>query len=106
MADCGVVMMTASSREEAEKIAQSLVEKRLAACAQIISDIQSIYWWEGKLCNDKEVFFMAKTTAQLFSELTLEVKKLHSYKVPEIVFLPIQDGSKEYMDWICEVTKK
>ena len=106
MTDCGIVFMTASSREEAEKIANSLVEKRLAACAQIISDIQSIYWWEEKLCNDKEVFFVAKTTAALFSELTLEVKRLHTYKVPEIVFLPIQDGLPEYLDWMHQVTKQ
>ena len=106
MTDSGIVFMTASSREEAEKIANSLVEKRLAACVQIISEIKSVYWWEGKICDEKEVFFTAKTTAGLFPELASEVKALHSYEVPEIVFVPIQDGQKDYMDWISGVTKK
>ena len=106
MTNSGIVFMTASSIEEAEKIANSLVGKRLAACVQIISEIKSTYWWEGKICNEKEVFFIAKTTARLFSELAEEVKQLHSYKVPEIVFVTVQDGLKDYMDWISEVTKK
>ena len=106
MTDCGIVFMTASSREEAEKIANSLVEKQLAACVQIVSDIQSIYRWEGKVCNDREVFFTAKTTEKLFPELLQEVKALHSYKVPEIVFMPICAGAADYMSWIHEVTKK
>jgi periplasmic divalent cation tolerance protein len=106
MTEKGIVFMTAASREEADKIADLLVEKRLAACVQIISDIKSVYWWEGKICRDDEVFFIAKTTKQLFPDLTEEVKKLHSYKVPEIVFVPIQVGSKEYMEWIHKVTKE
>ena len=106
MTNSGIVFMTASSHEEAEKIANSLVGKRLAACVQIISEIKSTYWWEGKICNEKEVFFIAKTTAKLFPELAEEVKELHSYEVPEIVFVPIQEGLKEYMDWVSEVTKK
>ncbi|MEI6125532.1 MAG: divalent-cation tolerance protein CutA [Pseudomonadota bacterium] len=106
MTDCGIVFMTASSRGEAEKIAKSLVEKQLAACVQIFADIQSMYWWEGKICNEKEVFFTAKTTEELFPALVQEVKSLHSYKVPEVVFVPIKNGSHEYMDWIHEVTMK
>ena len=105
MTEKGIVFMTASSREEADKIAELLVEKRLAACVQIISDIKSVYWWEGKICRDDEVLFTAKTTWQLFPELAEEVKKLHSYEVPEIVFVPIREGSKNYMDWIEEVTR-
>ena len=106
MTDSGIVFMTASSREEAEKIATTLVEKRLAACVQIISEIKSVYWWEGKICDENEVLFIAKTTARLFPELASEVKALHSYEVPEIVFVTIQDGLQDYMDWIGEVTKK
>lgn len=106
MTDYGVVFMTTSSREEAEKIAGHLVEKRLVACAQIVSEIQSIYWWQGKICNDKEVLFTAKTTARLFSELVKEVKELHSYEIPEIIFVPIQQGSQDYLGWISEVTKR
>lgn len=100
MTDCGIVLMTAASREEAEKIANFLVEERLAACAQIISDIQSIYWWEGKICREGEVFFMAKTTREAFPLLEAAVKKLHSYTVPQIVFIALEDGSADYLDWI------
>ncbi len=105
MTDKGIVFMTASSSQEADLIANRLVEKRLAACVNIISQIKSLYWWEGKICNDEEVLLTAKTTARIFPELVREVKKLHSYEVPEIVFTPIQDGSKEYLNWITEVTK-
>jgi len=105
MTDCGVVFMTAASREEAEKIAHHLVQNRLAACVQLLSDIQSLYWWEGKMCNDKEVLLSAKTTEKLFPELVAAVKSLHSYQVPEIVFVPIEDGLPAYLDWIHEVTK-
>ncbi len=106
MSDCGIVFMTAAKREEAETIAKSLVEKRLAACVQIVSDIRSLYWWDGKVCDDPEVLFTAKTTEALFPELSAEVKRLHSYDVPEIVFVPIKDGSPEYMSWIADVTRK
>ncbi len=105
MTDCGVVFMTAASREEAEKLAHHLVQNRLAACVQLLSDIQSLYWWEGKMCNDKEVLLSAKTTEKLFTELVAAVKSLHSYQVPEIVFVPIEDGLPAYLDWIHEVTK-
>ncbi len=103
MTDCGIVLMTAASREEAEKIANVLVEERLAACAQIISDIHSIYWWEGKIQRKGEVFFMAKTTREAFPLLEAAVKKLHSYEVPEIVFLALEDASADYLDWIREM---
>lgn len=106
MTDCGVVLMTAPSRQEAEKIANFLVEERLAACAQIISSIESIYWWEGKVCRDDETFLMAKTTRELFPDLADAVKKLHSYKVPQIVFVPITAGSIDYIDWLRETVKK
>ena len=104
MTDCGVVLITASTRKEAETIARILVEKKLAACANIFPEIFSLYWWKGKICEDKEIFLTAKTTSRLFSALCREVKAIHSYDVPEIVFLPIQDGSEEYLNWISEVT--
>jgi periplasmic divalent cation tolerance protein len=105
MAEEGIVFMTAASQDEAERIANHLVENRLAACVNIISSIKSIYWWEGKICDESEVFFIAKTTARLYPELEEAVKMLHSYKVPEVIFIPIQEGSKSYLDWIREVTK-
>ena len=103
MTDCGIVLMTAATREEAEKIANYLVEERLAACAQIISDIRSIYWWEGKIRREAEVFFMAKTTRYAFPRLEAAVKMLHSYKVPQIVFIPIEEGTADYLGWLREM---
>jgi periplasmic divalent cation tolerance protein len=105
MTDYGAVFMTAASVEEAETIAAALVEKKLAACVNIISAVQSIYWWEGKICREKEVFMMAKTKTSLFPRLAAEVKALHSYKVPEIILLPIAEGSAEYLQWIGDVTE-
>jgi len=97
--------MTAPSRDEANSIADQLVHARLAACVQIIPQIESIYWWDGKVCRDQEVMLMAKTTRALFSELVAQVRQLHSYVVPEIVFVSIQEGSQDYVRWIMDVTK-
>jgi len=105
MTDYGVVFITASSHEEAEKIASGLVEKKLVACVNIFPGIQSLFWWEGNLCREQEVFMMAKTRAALFPQVRDEVKKLHSYKVPEIILLPIAEGSADYLEWIQGVTK-
>ena len=104
MTGCGAVFITASSHEEAEKIAVTLVAKKLAACAQIISEIKSFFWWQGRLCKEKEVLLMAKTTQKLFPLLVDEVKAIHSYEVPEIIMLPIQDAASDYVEWIREVT--
>ncbi len=106
MTGSGIVFMTASSREEADLIANELVGKKLAACVNILPQIKSVYWWEGKICRDMEVFCIAKTTKALFPKLLEHVKKLHSYMVPEILFIPIQDGLPEYLDWIQTVTSK
>ncbi|MBN2106228.1 MAG: divalent-cation tolerance protein CutA [Deltaproteobacteria bacterium] len=106
MTDCGVVLMTAASRDEAEKIANFLVEERLAACAQIIAPIQSIYWWEDKICREEEIFFMAKTTRSVFPRLVEAVQRMHSYQVPQLVFVPIADGSANYMGWLRGMVDK
>ena len=106
MTDYGMVFMTASSRQEAETIGRYLVEQRLAACAQIVSDIRSFYWWEGKFCDEPEVLFLAKTTADLFPKLAEAVTRLHSYDVPEVVFVPIQDATDAYLNWISAVTRQ
>ncbi len=99
-----IVFITVLSPEEGEKIANSLVKKRLAACVNIVPGLRSIYRWEGKICDDKELLLIAKTTEGLFARLETEVKSLHSYKVPEIIALPIVNGSKDYLDWIDENT--
>ncbi|MCX8043224.1 MAG: divalent-cation tolerance protein CutA, partial [Desulfobacterota bacterium] len=70
----------------------------------IITEIQSLYWWEGNICNDREILLLAKTTDRLFPKLVEAVKTLHSYQVPEIVFTPIMHGLPQYLAWIHEVT--
>ncbi len=105
MTDKGIVYITASSRKEAVTLAKCLVKNRLVACVNILPEVMSWYWWEGKICNEKEFLLIAKTTARLFTELKEEVKVHHSYEVPEIIFVPIQDGSQKYLDWISDVTK-
>lgn len=99
-----VVFITVPSPEEGKKIAKALVEKRLAACVNIVPGLRSIYRWEGKICDDKELLLIAKTTEGLLKVLEQEVKSLHSYKVPEIIALPIVNGSRDYLEWIDENT--
>ena len=100
-----IIFITASSEEEAKKIATALVEERLVACANIIPKIISIYWWENKVCQGDEVMLFAKSTQPLFSTIKDRVKSLHSYKVPEIISFPISEGLPEYLNWIEDVTK-
>ncbi len=97
----GVVLVTASSQQEAEKIASSLVELQLAACVSIFP-IQSIYTWQGKVHNGQEWQLLIKTNLTLFSSLEAKIKELHSYEVPEIIALSILAGSQQYLSWIEE----
>jgi periplasmic divalent cation tolerance protein len=105
MSEFGMVFMTASSRQEAETIGRSLVEKRLAACFQVLSECRSLYWWEGALCTENEIMCIAKTRASLFEALAAEIRRLHSYSVPEIVYVPIQTATGDYLDWIAAETR-
>jgi len=99
-----VVFITASSEEEAVKIAKQLVEAKLVGCVNIIKDIRSIYRWEGTVEDEPEVLMIAKTQKTLFNDLMKKVKELHSYTVPEIIALPIVEGSEDYLKWLKEVT--
>jgi periplasmic divalent cation tolerance protein len=100
----GVVLVTASSQEEAQKIARSLVVWKLAACVTLLP-VQSIYTWEGELHADSEFQLIAKTDLSKFSELEAAITNLHSYAVPEIIVLPIVAGSESYLKWIGEQLK-
>jgi len=100
-----IIFITASSSEEAQNIATALVEEKLVACVNIIPQIRSIYWWEGKVCQDDEVMLISKTKQSLFTLLMDRVKALHSYEVPEIIAFPISEGSPEYLSWIENITK-
>jgi periplasmic divalent cation tolerance protein len=106
MTDYAVVYITAATTVEAEKIASAIVEQKLVACVNMIPGMTSLFWWEGKLCREPEVFMMAKTQTRLFPQVVAAVKKLHSYKVPEIIMLPITEGAADYLQWIQDVTQK
>ena len=105
MSDYSVVFMTASSHEEAENIAENLVSHKLAACVNILPNIKSFYWWENKLRKDDELLLIAKIKISNFKELEKAVKEMHSYDVPEIILLSIEDGANTYLDWINQVTR-
>jgi len=102
MTDCIVVFVTAGSEAEAETIAKTLVDEQLAACVNILSPMRSIYRWEGKLSDDREWLLVIKTRMDRFSAVEEKVKVLHSYQVPEVIALPIVQGSEGYLHWLSE----
>ena len=106
MTDSLVVLITAATEDEAAAIAKALVEGRLAACVNIVKQIRSIYRWQGKVEDEQEVLMIAKTRKELFADLVLQVKELHSYAVPEIIAMPIVEGSEGYLAWIETETGK
>ncbi len=95
-----VVLMTAANREEAGRIAEELVSARLAACVQILPEIQSVYRWQGKVERETEVLLLAKTIRGKFDELDRKVRASHSYETPEIVALPVTAISEPYLEWL------
>ena len=102
MSDAIVVFMTASSVGEARRIADQLVETRLAACVQVLPEIESIYRWQGEVQREKEVLILVKTTAEQFAELEKSVRAIHSYDTPEIVAVRMSDVSEPYRAWLTE----
>ncbi len=106
MTDKIIIMVTAASRRECRKIARHLVAARLAACVNITPPIESIYRWEGKIADEKEFLMLIKSTRELFPEIKLEIAKLHSYHTPEIICLPILDGSRNYLQWVTDSVKQ
>jgi periplasmic divalent cation tolerance protein len=99
------VFITAPNEDMAASIARALVESKLAACANIIKSIRSIYTWQGKVQDDQEVLMIVKTRRTLFDALISKVKEFHSYEVPEIIALPIVAGSEDYLKWMRESTE-
>jgi periplasmic divalent cation tolerance protein len=100
-----VILVTASSRQESRKIARQLVEEKLAACVNITTTVESVYRWEGKVTAEKEFLLLIKSNRELFPEIKAEISKVHSYHTPEIVCLPIIDGSRNYLQWIADSVK-
>ncbi len=82
------------------RIAEMLVSRKLAACVQVLPEMQSVYFWKGEVQRDRERLILAKTTRANFEALEREVRAIHSYETPEIVALPIVAGSKNYLDWL------
>lgn len=100
-----LVLVTAGSYEEGERIGKGLVEAGLAACCNILPDVTSIFQWKGEVCKEKEVLLIIKSKGSLFNKLKESVKRLHSYEVPEIIAFPISLGSADYFKWMDEVIK-
>ena len=99
-----VVLVNAASAEQADSIAQTLVDERLAACANIVSPIRSVYRWKGEVETATEHLMIIKTRANLIVKVAARVKGLHSYEVPEVIALPIVAGARSYLDWVFEST--
>jgi len=100
MTDKIVVFSTASSADEAEKIARGLVNEHLAACVNVVPAIRSFYRWQGKIEDSAEFLLVIKSSRERFDSLRSSLEKMHSYEVPEVIALPIVDGAKNYLNWM------
>ncbi len=100
-----IVLMTAPDITEAEKIAGELVKDSLCACVNIVNKVRSIYRWQGEVCRDTEALCIIKTVRGNFEALKDKIKSMHSYTVPEIIGLPIEEGSDKYLKWLAKETK-
>lgn len=100
-----VVFVTCGSAKEARKIADRLLDKRLVACANIISGVESKFWWKEKIDKAAETLIMMKTLSKNFAKVEKEVRRFHSYEVPEIIAMPIVAGSRDYFRWISRSVK-
>jgi|SRR5208283_30028 len=99
-----VIFITAPNEEEGAKIARTLVEERLAGCVNIVRPVRSIYRWRDNIEDDTETLMIVKTQKGLFESLSSRVRELHSYTVPEIIAVPVVQGSRDYLKWLEEVT--
>jgi periplasmic divalent cation tolerance protein len=100
MTDKRLVLTTCSSLEEARSIAQTLVERQLAACVNIVPQIESVYRWHGDLETATEWLLLIKTSAEVFDRLRETLSELHSYEIPECIAIAVEDGSPPYLEWI------
>jgi len=100
-----IVLVTTASEVEATTIGKTIVKQGLAACANILALKKSIFQWEGQIVEEQECLIMMKSRSDLFDDLAMAVKRLHSYKVPEIVAVPIVQGSQDYLKWVMESTR-
>lgn len=107
MTDKIIVLVTCASRGEARRIARAVVESRLAACVNVMgSPVESIYHWNGKVETAREFLMLIKTSRKRFASLESEVRRMHSYAVPEIVAVPVEQGSRPYLAWIEQSVRR
>jgi periplasmic divalent cation tolerance protein len=103
-ADKAVVLVTTATKEEAERIAQLLLDRRKVACVNIVPGMHSVFWWQGKLESAQESLLIAKTRTSLVPQVVDLVRGAHSYTVPEIIALPVVAGNQDYLEWIDQET--
>lgn len=106
MTDYLTVLTTTDAQEAAGALAESAVNARVAACAQIVGPITSVYWWEGKVQREQEWQIIFKTTAELYDALETHIKAEHTYDVPEVIAGPIVAGNPDYLRWLSEETRE
>ncbi|MCW4034821.1 MAG: divalent-cation tolerance protein CutA [Candidatus Bathyarchaeota archaeon] len=97
-----IVLMTASNKQEAVSIVRTLLEEKLIACANVFDSVTSLFWWQNKIDQENEALVLMKSKQSLFEKLSKRVKELHSYDVPEVLAIPVVDGSSDYLDWLKE----
>ena len=97
-----VLFVTTADAAEAQLISRTLLKQRKAACVNIIPQVNSLFWWKGNIDSAQENLLVVKTKTSLLPEIISLVKKVHSYTIPEIIALPIIDGSQDYLEWIEE----
>jgi periplasmic divalent cation tolerance protein len=102
MTDKRIVLTTAGSEEEARKIAHALVDRQLAACVNIVPQIESVYRWQGKVESAREWLLLIKTSSEKFSAVRDALCELHSYNLPECIAIAIEDGNPDYLQWIAD----
>ena len=95
-----MIFITCANKKEAKKVAEGLIKQKLAACVNIVDKIESLFWWEGKVDRSQEVLLVVKSKKEKFPRIIKSVRSTHSYKVPEIIALPIVAGYKPYLEWI------
>lgn len=100
-----MVFVTVPGKKESDKITKEVLSKRLCACVNVISGINSSYWWKDKIENSKEILLVIKTIKPKFKTLEKCIKNIHPYEVPEIISLKIDDGSSNYLKWISQYAK-
>jgi periplasmic divalent cation tolerance protein len=100
MTDARVVLTTSGNREEAEKIANALVEAEIAACVNIVGPMRSIYRWQGKIENAEEFLLLIKTWEDAYDRVEAAIRELHSYDLPECIAIRVEKGSEQYIEWI------